>query len=201
MSVWKRVLAYHDYFDQVPAPGKADVLRMYLLELEIREPPTAYRPIDVNVTEKIWQDQGNSHRPPGRVVVHNYLNDFEQFCAAVKEGVVDDSYARELRGTRVIDAFFGYQCIINKTREVQEKDAETRTDSGAAPPFQSKYFLELQLIATKWHAKRAQELDDLGKRVKAADAEAEKVLREAERIRRESRTGHGVAGRLNTPAD
>jgi hypothetical protein len=151
-STWKRVLTFHEHFDRVPSEPRAQALRQYLLELNITDPPTTYRPIDEDIAEKIMSDSGTSARPtPGRVILIEYLNDFERFCGAIRAGVVNEDYARDLRGTRVIDACYGFSAFVTLYRQRQDLAAKGRTK------FRSQSFCELRLLGEKWFKMRAQE--------------------------------------------
>jgi|GEM_PF-2419146 len=172
-NVWKRVVCYHNYFKELPQTARAEDLRKYFHELGIETPPSAYRPLDETLVEQIWADKGTAERPPGRVVISRYLSDWEDFCGAISVGVVDEEYAREMEGTRVISAFYGYRAAINKMRQLQIEESKARTAAGSAPPFANKFFLELQRIATRWHVWRSEELAKEQERIRKADEAAD----------------------------
>jgi hypothetical protein len=151
-SMWKRVLTFHEHFERVPSEPRAQALRQYLLELGITDPPTAYKPIDEIVAAKVMADQGTPTRPtPGKVIVIEYLNDFERFCGAIRAGVVNEKYAHDMRGTRVIDTCYGFSAFITLYRERQEAAAKGQTK------FRSQSFCEIRLLGKKWFEKRSLE--------------------------------------------
>ena len=174
-NIWKRVVSRHDYFSQVPRTDRAEAVRKYFKELGINRPPSAYHSLDVNLVETIWADNGTDQRPPGRVIISNYLDDWEDFCGAIRVGVLDEEYAREMEGTRVINAFFGYRSAIDKLRQEHNESAKARTGSKPAQPFVNKYFLELQTIATNWHRIRQAELERAQETLRIADEAADSV--------------------------
>lgn len=174
-NVWNRLLSYHQFFEEVPKTPLSDGVREALTAMGIEKPPTAYMPMSKDFVEKLWLKTADGKVQPAKFLVQSYLNEFEHFCGAISVGIVDEEYARELRGTRVIDAFFGYHEFIKKIRTEQEGDAKTRIPSASAEPFTSKYYLELQIVATRWHGRRKKELEDQEKLVSEADAKADEV--------------------------
>lgn len=172
-NIWKRVVCYHEYFKELPQTSRAEELRRYFHELGIEKPPSAYHPLDETVVDRIWADKGTADRAPGPVILSRYLSDWEDFCGAISVGVVDEDYAREMEGTRVIAAFFGYRAAINKMRHLQSQDSKARPTPWSATPFANKFFLELQKIATRWHVKRCTELAEEQERIRKADLAAD----------------------------
>jgi hypothetical protein len=185
-NIWNRLISYHQFFSEVPSPPRAQLLmRVLSMEPGIEAPPSAYQPLSTEQVERIWSDKGDNGRPPAKEIVRAYLNDFEHFCGAINVGLVDEEYARELRGTRVIDAYFAYAEAIVRIRKEQEDQAETRVLAGSPEPFTSKYYLELQRTATRWHERRRRERELQQQLVEAANTKADRVraaiLRGAER--------------------
>jgi hypothetical protein len=169
-GLWKRVLTFHEHFDRVPSEPRADALRRYFIELGIADPPTAYHPIDNSVVAKIMGDQGTATRPtPGRTIVIEYLNDFERFCGAIRVGVVNNDYACELRGTRVIDTFFGFKSFILEYRRRMDAAALARANPTHMTVFKSRVFRELEKIGESWLERRTTEENQHRKRILDAD--------------------------------
>lgn len=176
-NIWKRVVCLHEHFGEVPRAEYAEALRRYLHELGIREPPNAYCPLEPEIVERIWADQGTDSRPPGSVLIRRYLNDWEEFCGAIKVGMIDEAYAQAMEGSRVIDAFFGYRASIDKSRHSQSEIRKTKPTALSALPFMNKYYIELQTIATKWHLVRMSELAQQQALIEKGDQAADEARR------------------------
>lgn len=71
------------------------------------------------------------------VVVKTYLNKHEQLCAAVCANAVNERYAYDVHGAKIIDTFFTFERYIEHIRS-QARDATI--------------YLELEKVATKWSA-------------------------------------------------
>lgn len=156
-QVWKRVMCLHQHFHDVPRLELTDAVRNYLRELGIHSPPSAYSPLTPEQAKVIEHDKGNDNRPPAKVLISRYLNDWEDFCGAISVGVIDEEYAIEMEGSRLIDAFFGYREVINIFRESRAHDGKVGAGATGAPPFVNKLYYELQQIALRWHKKRTEE--------------------------------------------
>jgi len=183
-NIWKRVLCMHEHFNDVPRPERAESVRRYLLEIGVTNPPSAYRPLTSQQSDVIVSDTGNEHRAPAKVLITLYLNDWESFCGAIAIGAVDEDYARDMEGTRLIDAFFGYREVINRFRAAYEGDSKSSNGSTAAEPFAHKLYIELQETALKWHLSRCAELKAQEKRLAAVNQEADAKRAEAKRQER-----------------
>ena len=152
----------------------AEAVRRYLLEISVTRPPSAYRPLTPEQADTILSDHGTNHRPPAEVLLTHYLNDWEEFCGAITIGVIDEEYAREMEGTRLIDVFFGYREVINRFRDLYD-DGAAKASSGstAAQPFAHQLYIELQDVALRWHSVRAAEFKDQEDRLAAVNKEAD----------------------------
>ncbi len=71
------------------------------------------------------------------VCVKTFLNKFEQLSAAVNAKVVDERYAYDVHGVKVVDAFLKFEAYIYYIRK--------RRDDFAI-------YLELEKVATRWDA-------------------------------------------------
>lgn len=176
-NTWNRVTTYHQFFPEFPATAKREAVRKgFGRVLGYSHPPTFYRPISGADARKVNEDPGTPDEPPLGTHLRWYLNEFELFCGAINCGMVDEEYARELQGSRVIDAYFGYVEFIDLLRREQEAEARKRGHSHELPAFRSKFFLELQKTAIAWHQKRHQELRELETVIEDADRRAKAVL-------------------------
>ncbi len=107
-AAWNKVLSFHEYFSDVPSPDNVVALHATFRRLNIELPNYADPLSDANSDLIIGDttvdaDIGNGRR--ARVIVQAYLDDLEEFCAAVNADIVSDSYARDIEGTRTIRAF------------------------------------------------------------------------------------------------
>jgi hypothetical protein len=180
-NVWKRVVCLHEYFSDVPRMNRSEDVRKYLRELHVEKPPSAYYPLTEEHANLIIRDSGTDTRPPAKVVVSRYLNDWEDFCGAISVGVIDEDYAREMEGARLIDTFFGYRAAIDRFRDSHREDAKTSNGTNAALPFANKVYIELQTIALRWHQIRREELKDEEVRIANANEEADEIRKAAMR--------------------
>lgn len=185
-NLWKRILSYHQFFSEFPSPQRVDPLIRALQEMGISESPNAYKPFTPEQVQRIMDDKGGADRRRAKTLVLSYLNAYEQFCGAINMGIVDEEYARDMRGSRVIDAYFGFYEFIRRCREDQDREAAARTAEGAAEPFASKLYLELQLVATSWHETRRKQREQRQRLIDAVDRRAEAVR---------NSIGRGVSGR------
>lgn len=178
-AVWKRVEYLHEHFQDVPRLAVTEAVRGYLCELGIRSPPAAHNPITREQAEAIKNDKGTEARPPAEVLLTRYLNDWEDFCGAISVGVIDEGYAYEMEGNRLIHAFFGYREVINIFRETDGDDGKVRSRATGTPSFANKLYLELQRIALRWQKKRTEELSVQEERIVDANREADRLRSEA----------------------
>lgn len=186
-NIWKRVVCLNEHFHDGPRLELTEAVREYLRELGIHAPPSAHSPLTRKQAEEIEADQGNEKRPPAKVLIIRYLNDWEDFCGAIAVGVIDEEYAIEMEGARLIDAFFGYREAINifrETRAAAHAGKMSSTSTGA-PPFVNKLYYEMQRIALKWHKRRTDEW-------KIQEAKVDAVNREADLLRDKARALTGV---------
>lgn len=172
-QVWKRVMCLHQHFHDVPRLELTDAVRQYLRELGIHSPPSAYSPLTPEQAKAIEHDKGNDKRPPAKVLISRYLNDWEDFCGAISVVVIDEDYAIEMEGSRLIDAFFGYREVINIFRESRAHDGKVSAGATGAPPFVNKLYYELQRIALRWHKKRTEEWKMQQEKIAEVDKEAD----------------------------
>lgn len=163
-AAWNKVLSFHEYFSDVPSLENVTALHATFRRLAIELPDFAHPLSDANADLIIADtavDPAIGSGRVSRVIVQAYLDDLEEFCAAVNAGIVSDSYAREIEGTRTIRAYFAFESLIAKLREKQQElvklAQQTGTGARQSRPFQSKYYAELERVARRWRAKREQE--------------------------------------------
>lgn len=183
-GIYKRIMCLHEHFHDVPRLDLTEAVRKYLYsELSIHSPPSAKNPLTPEHAEVINNDAGTHDRPPARVLVTRYLNDWEDFCGAIRSGVIDENYAMALEGARLVDAFFGYREAINTFRETRSRIPDKVKDGATGgPPIANKLYYELQRVALEWHRKRTEEWNVLEKKIVAANREADRLRFEAQAL-------------------
>jgi hypothetical protein len=167
-AAWKRVLSYHEYFSDLPGQDRVNAMYACLARLQLGIPSSG-EPLSLDGAKAILADVGvacadGSRSPTGRKLVNDFLNDYEEFCGAVNAGVVSESYARELEGSRTINAYFGFKEVIELIRDEEAKgrqsSSERRTGAVAAAelqPFRTKPYHELRKVAVAWKRRRESE--------------------------------------------
>lgn len=172
---WNRVLSYHEYFGELPGSDRTDQLYLCLHRLGLHE-PTSSKPLSTDDAKALWDDEGIAGRDGicrhvGRRVIREYLNDFEEFCGAVRAGVLNENYVRELEGDRTINAYYGFEEVIKLTREEaadsgrREQSPDTRsTMAQKLREYRRKPYQELRMVAETWRARRAKEYEKLAKK-------------------------------------
>lgn len=144
---WHKVLSYHQFFHDLPTGTKTSDMTACLARLSIPK-PTAVKPVSVAQVKAIREDVGaesGSGRLTAETAIKAYLDDFEEFCAAVNSGVVSDWYALNIEGSRVIRAYFAFAPLIEQLRKEAEQDGSQ---------FRSKYYDELEDVAKRWRQER-----------------------------------------------
>lgn len=152
---WNRVLSYHQYFSELPRRENVITLEACLARLDVATPTTS-DPLKSKDIDAILNDTGTGRR--ARTICQGYLDDFEEFCAAVNAGITSERYAIDIEGSRVIRAFYGFEPLIRRLREQQDQalaalGAATRSGS----PMRSKYYEELERVAKRWRRRRERE--------------------------------------------
>ncbi len=175
---WNRVLAYHNYFGELPSEDRANQLFSCLSRLKIAV-PTSSKPLSKDQAKTLWADTGVVGRDGipkqiGQRVVREYLNDFEEFCGAVRAEVLNEKYVRELEGDRTINAYYGFREVIRITQQEavdfgrSEQDGdEYGSMARKLQGYRRKPYHELRLVATAWRACREKEYQKLAKKRKS----------------------------------
>ena len=70
------------------------------------------------------------------VRVKAFLNSFEQLCAAINAGTIDENYAYSVHSARITDVYFRFKNYISYIRVVSNDD---------------EIYIELQKVASRWH--------------------------------------------------
>jgi len=163
-ATWNRLLSYHQFFDDIPAPHKVRALQEVLMRLGISREVTRAAALTEAEVRKFLEDKPSDSNKglTARRVLQAYLNDFEELCAAVNAGVVEEEYARAIEGARVINTYFGYQRFIKSliAEELGQLEALNRDPAYRGPrieKYRSKYYCDLKLVAIGWLQRREME--------------------------------------------
>jgi hypothetical protein len=150
-----KLLAYHEYFHDLPSTSKVRELYATLARLEIAI-PSWQAPLDDAGIKLAVEDK---EPPPMKAtqVIREYLNDFEEFAAAVKSGLIDEEYAYHLEATRTLNAYFGFRGVVAHWLMEDRKTAEK---AGEAAPTATNYYGELRSVAERWKARKQEEAQE-----------------------------------------
>jgi len=107
---WNRRLSYHQFFSEVPEIGKLMAFNQLAVEKKIDALNKA-EPLKDDVAQQLLDDTKS------RQIVMNYLNDFEEFAAAVRRDLVDESYAYVIEHARVKRAWLVFRPWIMLLRK------------------------------------------------------------------------------------
>jgi hypothetical protein len=156
---WRSRLAYHDYFSELPVQHKIDALNEHFSR-HGWNPPTLLAALD-DKKLLIIQQEHSSFSKGERIkdgeqvckqslalVILAYLNDFEEFAAAVLENVVNKEYAYKIEASRVIRAYFCFEGFINWRRGMQLNELKTLNITN--PPTKSELYAKLEELAREW---------------------------------------------------
>jgi hypothetical protein len=168
-AVLGKLTSYHDHFHDLPSIGKVQDLYKALGRCKVAV-PTWYAPMSEADREKLFADV---EPPPSsaELAVREYLNDFEEFAAAIKCGLVDDDYAYRIESTRVLNAHFGFRRMVNHWHA---EDKEKSERSGGTIPVTTDYYGELLSVAERWRVRKEAE--------EQKEAKAQERRRMAERL-------------------
>ena len=144
-SVLNKRLTYHEHFHDLPSGNKVEALYVLLQRLGIPTPKASSALTDANAQAII----ADTEPPPkkGEIVVREYLNDFEEFAAAVNCGLIDKNYAYHIEGPRTVNAYFGFKAIIERWISL-EKQLPHGLETGDAAIYE-----ELRKLSVEWKAR------------------------------------------------
>lgn len=156
-SLLRKKQNYHEYFADLPESRITEALRSELRRLSIVE-PKYFSPIVSEDAKKLLSkyEINGEHDCHGMIALSDYLNQFEEFAAAVNGGVVDDYYARDIEGFRVMTAYFAFLPCIKAMREEKQKSMRELETKGNIP-IRTHTFNELELLAKRWREEREEE--------------------------------------------
>jgi hypothetical protein len=132
---WKRLLTYHDHFDDLPAPAARDAMVKTIQEVGAGDALTRLgSPL---TSAQVAELAGNL---TNYQIIKRYLDGFEQLCGAVNCRVIDEVYTRDLEGSRVIRIWTIFEPLIRE---------EQKTNPRA--------YVEFEKVASNWQLLRTAE--------------------------------------------
>jgi hypothetical protein len=158
-STQSKLIAYHEHFQELPKESKVSAMYTTMARLKI-EQPLWQTPLSVASRDAILNDDAPA-RDTAQIVVREYLNDFEEFAAAVNSGLVDDDYAYHLEGSRTLNAYFGFEEIIGFWLRNDQERAQRQRADGITP---NDYYGELKTLAMRWKVRKFDEAAELERR-------------------------------------
>lgn len=132
---WRRLLTYHEFFDDLPDPAAREAMIWTLNSVKasgalmgMGAPLTKVQVLLLNCTVEKHQS------------IKRYLDGFEQLCGAVNCRVIDEEYTRDLEGARVVRIWRIFEPFIR-----QEQKANARI------------YVEFEKVASRWEKLRVEE--------------------------------------------
>lgn len=133
---WSKLLSYHQFFGDLITKEMVVALQETAKLCTFEECMKKLEPMSSAAVDAVLAD------PAHDTVVSSYLDEFEEFCAAVHAGIADPEYAYTLEATRVIRAWIVFEPFIRRCR------ASTKY---------SRCYLELQRLGSAWKTRREAE--------------------------------------------
>lgn len=130
---WRKLLSYHTYFADCPAAERTMEVYSVLEELKCLDVfKGAGSELSDDIVGKILDCPVKAQK------IKKYLDGFEQLCAAINCGVVDETYAFGIEGTRVTRVLTIFKPLIGRLQEQN-----------------FRAYLELANLADEWSKKRS----------------------------------------------
>lgn len=136
---WNKLLSYHQFFGELITSEMVSDLRKVAETCGFSEEMRQLKPIHSASLECIVNSDEHMN------TISAYLDEFEEFCAAVHAGVADHEYAYTLEATRVIRAWVVFEPFITRRR---------------ATVRYSRCYLELERLGGAWLERREKEAKD-----------------------------------------
>jgi hypothetical protein len=148
-----KLVAYHEYFQDLPRSSKVSALYAAMGRLNI-DRPVWQKPLTTPERDVILHDDKPAPET-AHIAIREYLNDFEEFAAAVNSGLVDFEYAYHIESARVLNAYYGFEELITFWLLEDQQKAVANRAAGVAP---SDYYGELKKLADRWKARKLAEV-------------------------------------------
>lgn len=133
---WNKLLSYHQFFGDLITTEMVKDMLAVAETCGFKEAMNSVQPMSLESRRALEDDLAAVK------TVAAYLDEFEEFCAAVQAGVTDQEYAYTLEATRVIRAWTVFAPFIQSQR--------------ASLRF-SRCYLELERIGGAWRDRRETE--------------------------------------------
>lgn len=133
---WNKLLSYHQFFGELISPATLVQMTGAAEACGFSEQMLKISPMTDDSVNKVLAS------PDHDQTVSTYLDEFEEFCAAVHAGIVDNEYAYTLEATRVIRAWVVFEPFITQCR------SKTKY---------SRCYIELQRLGVAWKGRREKE--------------------------------------------
>jgi hypothetical protein len=150
-----KLVSYHAYFQDFPRAQKVNALYASMGRLGI-ERPIWQNPLSAAQRDRIIADTEPAPATT-EIAIREYLNDFEEFAAAVNVGLVDNEYAYHIESSRILNAYFGFEKLIEHWLLEDQKKATENRAAGVTP---SDYYGELKRLAELWKARKLKEVEE-----------------------------------------
>lgn len=154
-STQNKLVAYHEYFQDLPRDAKVKALYAAMGRLKI-ERPLWQKPLSTQQRDQILHDT-IAAPDTADIAIREYLNDFEEFAAAVNVGLLDEEYAYHIESARVLNAYYGFEAMIEYWHLDEHQRAIQNRAAGVAP---SDYYGELKKLAERWKARKSKEVEE-----------------------------------------
>ena len=148
-----KLVAYHEYFQDLPRSSKVNALYAAMGRLKI-ERPFWQKPLVAADCAAISQDTEPAPNT-AHIAIREYLNDFEEFAAAVNSGLVDFDYAYHIEGPRILNAYYGFELLITQWHMEEQQKVAANRGVGIAP---GDYYGELKRLAEVWKGRKLAEV-------------------------------------------
>ena len=133
---WNKLLSYHQFF------GELITTEMVLEMMAVAERCGFKDAMNSVQAMSLASRQALENDPVAVKTVAAYLDEFEEFCAAVQAGVTASEYAYTLEATRVLRAWIVFEPFIQSQRATHRF---------------SRCYLELERIGSAWKERRERE--------------------------------------------
>jgi len=148
-----KLISYHEHFHDLPKPANVSAMYAAMGRLGI-ERPLWHSPLTIPQRDAILNDTAPA-QDAAHTVVREYLNDFEEFAAAINSGLVDDEYAYHIESARALNAYFGFKSLISFWLVEERTRADGNRVVEIAP---SDFYGELGKVAERWKSRKLAEL-------------------------------------------
>lgn len=152
-AVQDKLFAYHEFFQDLPKAAKVTALYSAMGKLKI-ERPMWQTPLTPTQRDLIVNDPA-PEPDKASVSIREYLNDFEEFAAAVNVGLLDLDYTYHIESARILNAYYGFEEIIKYWLAEDQQKAVAHKAAGVVP---SDYYGELRKLAEHWRSRKLKEV-------------------------------------------